>query len=177
MSTKIKNPAFEIPSGIDADDYAIVLDQAPTYLRITDPDWVEIVRNHLSTLDLDLDQRAEIEADDERMWALRLHIEAIHRAADTAAARSASAAAEALRLAETQCPVCLASDRDHIGDILPRPLLPGQYLTDAVPSLRSCLACWHVAASAHIEKLAEEEGNGGRSRRASITAALQAVAN
>lgn len=166
MNVKTKNSELAIPAGIDRADYDAALADAPKQVSFTDPNWVDEVRAHLDTLDPEV--ASEIEADGARMWALRLHLYAMVGAVATAAARTEAEAAERVRIAATQCPVCEASDRDRIGTIALRALLPGHaysaFNLDATPTLNSCLACWNVRSTQYVAQLAGETLDGGTTR-------------
>lgn len=166
MNVKTNHPELAIPVGIERADYDTALADAPNQVRITDPNWADDVRLHLGTLEPDL--AAEVEADDDRMWALRLHLYALAGAAATTAARAEAEAAERARIAATQCPHCKASDRDRIGTVMRRALLPGHsydaFNLDATPSLDSCLACWNVRSTQYVAQLGSEALDGGTTR-------------
>ena len=161
-----KNPELVLPPGVERADYEAAIADAPKQVRITDPNWVDEVRLHLQTLDSDL--AAEVEADDMRMWSLRLHLYALAGAITTITARAAAEADERARIAATQCPICEASDRDRIGAVALRALLPGHtygaFTLAATPTLNSCLACWNVRSAQYVAQLASEPLGGGTTR-------------
>lgn len=119
----------------------------------------------------------EVLSDRDRAWDAHVHIVTLDAARREHARRQQAEEAERQRLAVQQCPVCGESDPARIGPIAVRALVPGvAHVTEGVPSLRSCAACWNVATAEHLDRLAGERvGPGRETRRQKVARHLAAL--
>lgn len=117
------------------------------------------------------DAALDVLTDRERAWEAHVHLATLDAARREQRRRQDADEAEQRRLAVQQCPVCLQSDPSHIGPILLRALVPGiVHVLDGVPALRSCAACWNIAADEHLARLADERVGAGKDTRRQIVA-------
>jgi len=145
---------------------------APRLLTIFQDGRTRIVSNHPGEEERTAEFRdahaqivSELDNSPSRRWELYVTLRAIEAAATEAQAAVELLAAERLRKAEQECPVCGHDDAARIGWVTHRPLPLGR-------QIRTCELCYAAAVALHATAAAEEPASSGMTTRGEAVRAL-----